>query len=147
MFNVITPSQAVIIMGLLLIFSELFIGVDAGMDLVAIGSTLIIGGFAGILTGNFTVTLVVSSVLAAAYIFYGRSVVKKKIIVLTHKTNIDKLIGKKGVVIRSITPDTAGMVRLDDEDWRATSDEVLYEKDSVTVTGIEGVGLVVTKTK
>jgi len=66
---------------------------------------------------------------------------------MTHSTNIDKLIGKKGVVVRSITPDTAGMVRLEDEDWHAISDEVLYEKDQIKVETISGVSLKVTKLK
>ena len=66
-------------------------------------------------------------------------------IVITKHTNIDKLIGDTGVVIRSITPDTAGMVRLGDEDWRASSPEIIYEKEKVEVLNIEGVTLKVFK--
>ena len=71
--------------------------------------------------------------------------VKSKLIFLTKKTNVDKLIGQKGVVIRTITPDTAGLIRLNDEDWRATSDTVLYEKDKAEIVGIEGVTVMVKK--
>jgi len=39
------------------------------------------------------------------------------------------------------------MVRLEDEDWHAISDEVLYEKDQIKVETISGVSLKVTKLK
>jgi len=65
--------------------------------------------------------------------------------IISYKTNIDKLIGQKAVVVRSITPDTAGLVRINDEDWRASSDDVLFEKDKCTVDSVEGVTLLVSK--
>ena len=46
-----------------------------------------------------------------------------------------------------MTPDTAGMVRLGDEDWRASAEDVIYEKEKVEVVGIEGVTLLVKKIK
>ena len=66
---------------------------------------------------------------------------------MSHNTNIDKLHGKTGVIIRTVTSDTAGMVRLDDEDWRAVSDELIYEKEKVKIKSIEGVSLIVEKIK
>ena len=71
--------------------------------------------------------------------------IRQKITTVTKKTNIDKLIGANGVVVRSVTPDTAGLVRVNDEDWRASAEEILYERDAVTVEGIEGVTLIVRK--
>ena len=140
-------TQTLVILGLILILSELFLGIQTGFDLVLVGSILVIGGFSGVLTGNLTLALGICVGLSLIYIFYGRTFVKSKIIIFTHKTNIDKLIGKRGVVVRSITPDTAGMIRLDDEDWRATSDEVIYEKEKAEIISIEGVSLKVKKVK
>ncbi len=138
--------EILVIGGLLLVMMELLVGIQTGFDLVLIGSILVVGGLAGMVTG-YEVALVVSVILSVIYIAYGRTLVKSKIIVLTHKTNIDKLIGKKAVVVRTITPDTAGLVRVDDEDWRAKSDEVVYEKDKVEIEAIEGVSLKVSKVK
>src|SRR3989344_132540 len=129
----ITFPQLLTLLGLILIFTELVIGIQSGFDLVLIGSCLILGGFAGIIFDNPLLALILASCLSLLYIFFGRSFVQKRIIILTKNTNIDKLIGQTGTVIRSITPNTAGMVRLDDEDWRAASDEVLYEKDKIKV--------------
>lgn len=140
-------NELFILAGILFIASELFIGIETGFDLVIVGASLVLGGSTGLLTQNPYITVIVSTLLFSAYIFFGRSTIKRKLVVMTHSTNIDKLIGKKGVVIRSITPDTAGMVRVEDEDWRAISDEVLYEKDMVKVEVISGVSLKVTKLK
>lgn len=143
----LTLPQLFVIAGLLFVMAELFVGIEAGFDLVLIGSILFVSGFAGIFTDNITLMFALATVLSFLYITLGRSKIQQKITVITHKTNIDKLIGKKGIVIRSITPDTAGMVRIGDEDWRATSQEVLYEKDAVKVDTIEGVTLNVSKKK
>lgn len=142
----LTIPQLFVIFGLIFIVAELFIGIEAGFDLVLIGSILVMGGFAGIFSST-PIALIVSSVLAVIYIMYGRNKIKSKLILTTHKTNIDALIGKKGVVIRSITPDTAGMVRLNDEDWRATATVTLFEKDKVVVESLEGVTLKVNKSQ
>ncbi len=143
----ITIQQTLVIVGLVLILAELLVGIQAGFDLVLIGSILIAGGFLGIVSNSVTVALIVSVILSVVYIAWGRSIVKQKVTVITKKTNIDKLIGKKAVVVSTITPDTAGMVRLGDEDWRASAEEVIYEKEKVEVVAIEGVTLLVKKQK
>jgi membrane protein implicated in regulation of membrane protease activity len=137
--------QLFVIVGLLLALLELVLGVATGFDLVLVGTILIISGVVGGIFGNIYITLGNSILLGISYLFFGRSFVKKKIIVITHHTNIDKLIGQTGIVIRSITPDTPGLIRLADEDWRASSDEIIYEKAKVEVQNIEGVTLIVKK--
>jgi membrane protein implicated in regulation of membrane protease activity len=133
-----------VVLGLILVFAELFIGVQSGFDLVVIGSILVLSGLLGTVS-SMTVTLIMATVLAVVYFIFGRKTLKSRLVITTKKTNIDKLIGKTGVVIRSLTPDTPGLVRLDDEDWRATSNTTLFEKDKVMVESIEGVTLKVIK--
>jgi membrane protein implicated in regulation of membrane protease activity len=141
----ITVPQLFVIAGLLLVLAELLVGIQTGFDLVLIGSILIVSGFVGILLDNVVLMLILASVLSVLYIAVGRNKIRQRITTVTKKTNIDKLIGAGGVVVRSITPDTAGLVRVNDEDWRASAEEVLYEKDSIIVEGIEGVTLIVRK--
>ncbi len=138
----LTIPQLIVIVGLIMLIAELLIGIDTGFDLVLIGSILIIAGFLGIYT-NTNTTLVAAILLSIFYITYGRNRIKQKITVLTHKTNIDKLIGQTGICIRSITPDTAGIIRLNDEDWRASAQTTIFEKDKVIIEAIEGVTLAV----
>jgi len=136
--------QLIVIVGLTLVFAELVIGIEAGLDLVAIGSILLLSGFLGTVT-SITVTLIAATALVVIYFIFGRKMIKSRLVFTTKKTNVDKLIGKTGMVVRSITPDTPGLVRLDDEDWRATAETTLFEKDKVAVESIEGVTLKVTK--
>jgi len=137
--------QIFIIVGLLLALIELVMGVAAGFDLVIMGTVLILGGLIGSIFNNLFITLGTSILLGIFYLSFGRSFIKKKLIIITKHTNIDKLIGETGIVIHSITPDTAGMVRLGDEDWRASASEIIYEKEKVEVKNIEGVTLIVKK--
>lgn len=139
----LTPSQTTIILGLLMVITELFVGIQTGFDLVVIGSILIIGGFLGVATQSFNITLIASSILAIIYLLVGRRLIKQKIIILTQKTNIDKLIEAKGLVIKAIDPHQAGVIRLNDEEWRAISTHSLKPGQKVTVTAIEGVSLIV----
>lgn len=137
--------EMMVIVGLLLVGLELFAGVQMGFDLVLLGSIFVVSGLAGLVGGGITLSLVLATIMSVAYITFGRRIVQSKIIVATKHTNIDKLIGKNAVVVRTITPDTAGMVRLEDEDWRAVAEEVIYEKEKVKVEVVEGVSLRVKK--
>jgi membrane protein implicated in regulation of membrane protease activity len=141
----ITIPQLFVIAGLLLLLAELLVGIQTGFDLVLIGSILIVSGFVGVLTDNTALMLLLATALSVFYIAYGRKRIREKITTVTKKTNIDKLVGSTGVVVRTITPDTAGLVRVNDEDWRASADEILYERDAITVQGIDGVTLMVQK--
>ncbi len=140
-----TLPQIIIISGFLLLIAELILGIQTGFDLAVIGASLIIGGIGGNLLSSDTATILISAGLCLSYITFGRKLVKSKISVLTHKTNIDKLVGASGVCFRSISPDTSGMVRVKEEDWRAISDDVIFEKEKIEVIGVEGVSLKVKK--
>ncbi len=141
----VTIPQLFVIAGLLLVLAELLVGIQSGFDLVLIGSIMIVSGFVGMFTGSTALMLILATVLSILYIAVGRNRIRQKITTVAKKTNIDKLIGAGGVVVRSITPDTAGLVRVDDEDWRASAEEVLYERDPVIVESIDGVTLLVRK--
>lgn len=97
-------SEVLSLIGLILIICELFIGIQTGFDLVLVGSCLIVGGFSGILSHNPTLALIISILLSLLYIIFGRNFIKRRFISLSKHTNIDKLIGQTGTVIRSITP-------------------------------------------
>lgn len=145
MFEQMEETNLVTALGLLLVAAELFLGVQTGFDFVLVGSILVVGGLIGNLFGSLTLTLILTVILSVIYILFGRRTIRRHFGVLTHKTNTDKLAGAKGIVIRSITPDTPGLVRVEDEDWRATSEDVLFEKDKIEVVGLSGVTLVVKK--
>ncbi|HUW42020.1 MAG TPA: NfeD family protein [Rectinemataceae bacterium] len=64
------------------------------------------------------------------------------------KTNTDALVGKSGIVIEAIEPESSdGRIKVGGEDWWAVSNSgVRIEKDEqVTIVRIEGVKVYVTK--
>ena len=137
--------QIFVVLGLLMILAELVLGIQTGFDLLLIGSILVISGFAGILTGSELLMLILAIGLSVLYIAVGRKKIRQKITTVTKKTNIDKLMGATATVERDINPDPAGMVRIDDERWRASADEVLYVGDVVTIEAVDGVTVIVRK--
>lgn len=93
---------------------------------------------------QFLIFLVVSVLL----IYFTRPLVKDKLKVGTTKTNADALVGKTATVTSEITAAAPGQVKVGGMEWSAVSmDEKLPIKagTAVTVTGIEGVKLIVTR--
>ncbi len=137
--------ETFVILGLLMILAELVIGIQTGFDLLLIGSIMVVAGFVGILTGSELLMILLAIGLSVLYIAVGRKRIRSKVITVAKKTNVDKLVGSTGTVVREINPDTAGIIRVDDESWRAAAEEVLYVGDIVTIENIEGVTVQVRK--
>ena len=131
--------------GLLLALSELLIGVQTGFDLVIIGSAFILGGLATWPMHSWVLTVVVTSVTCIAYVGLGRKYVSRWTRVRTTKTNIDTIIGRNGIVQRRIARNSDGLVKVGNEQWRASSEEEIEEGDEIVVTGLRGVTLIVNK--
>lgn len=54
------------------------------------------------------------------------------------KSNVDRLVGRVGLVTRDIDPDTGGQVNLDGETWRAMADRPFAAKERVRVVAVNG---------
>ena len=140
----ITPDYFVYV-GLGLVVLELFLGVNTGFDLLLSGIVLIVGGGIFWLTRILWLSVGLVLVLISLYFMFLRRSLRDRLLVITHKTNIDKLKGAKGVVVKKIEIDKAGQVKVDNEIWRAMSEEKIEEGERITVEGIEGVSLKVKK--
>lgn len=137
--GIFNPSWYLIYGGLLLILAELFVGIATGFDMVLIGTTLILGGGVGNFTGNWQIGLFVTFVLAILYVIFGRSYVKKRLTTDHQPSNVAALIGKSGVVTEKITPQTAGRVKIRNEEWRAEADQEIDKNTTVKVKSFHGV--------
>lgn len=129
--------------GLLLILAELIAGIDTGFDLVLIGSILILSGLLNLLFPNPMTTLIFAALLSGLYILIGRKLIRKNTSIKTHKTNIDSLVGKRGIVLETITKSTAGLVKVEDEKWRARAEKRIEKNTEVEVLSVEGVTVIV----
>lgn len=74
-----------------------------------------------------------------------KPILKKFMNVEKVKTNLDRVIGMKGVVTEKIMPLKFGEVKVDGKKWTAFSDEELNEDDVVKILSIDGVKLKVQK--
>ena len=136
-----------VIAGLLLVVLELIIGVETGLDLVFIGSALVLGGLVTWPFNSWLLTLIVTSIICVAYVALGRRYVHRWTAVKKVKTNIDTIIGQQGIVLKDIKKNFDGRVRVGNEQWRARADEEIQQGEEITVTSISGVTLIVEKTE
>jgi membrane protein implicated in regulation of membrane protease activity len=131
--------------GLLLILLELIVGVETGLDLVFLGSAFIIGGLVTWTFFSWVLTLVITLVICIVYLVLGRRYVHRWTATRKEKTNIDVIIGKKGIVLQSISENVGGRVKVGNEEWRAKAEESIEKGEKIVVTAISGVTLNVEK--
>lgn len=131
--------------GLLLVLVEVMLGVNTGLDLVFIGTALILGGAITSIFHSWVWTAIASGAIAVVYVVIGRRYLHKRVYVDAVKTNVDTIIGRSGTVTEAIEPSRDGIVRVGNEDWRARATGPLAPGEHVTVTAISGVTLTVVK--
>lgn len=137
-----------VIIGLVLVLLELVIGVETtGFDLVFLGSAFVLGGLATWPAHSFVVTTVVVTVICVAYMAIGRRYVHRWAAVRKSKTNVDAIVGRTGIVLRGISRNVDGRVKVGSEDWRARATEDIEEGAEIVVTDVTGATLIVEKTK
>lgn len=104
------------------------------------------------------ISLILSFFIDSFYIQFGvfvllglilmlltRPLLLKKLNKSTVKTNLDRVIGMKGVVTLEITKLNVGEVKVDGKVWSAISSEKISVGTTVVVDAIDGVKLVVRK--
>jgi membrane protein implicated in regulation of membrane protease activity len=134
-----------LVIGLVLVLLELIIGVEAGLDLVFVGSAFILGGLIGWPLQNWIAVVVITSVICIVYIILGRKYIHRLMLTKKSKTNIDSIIGKRGLVLRGINKNDDGIVKIGNEQWSARADIGVHKGEEIVVTGISGVTLLVQK--
>ena len=84
-------------------------GVDTGYDMVIIGSAFIVGGLVTLPFESWVVTVIVVSVICAAYVLFGRKYVHRRLLVKEEKTNIDvSLTVDNGNVLLTVEDNGSG---------------------------------------
>ncbi len=136
-----------VIAGLFFVLLELIIGVETGLDLVFIGSVFIIGGLATWPSHSWVLTVIVTSIICVLYVALGRRYVHRWTAVSKTKTNIDAIIGRQGIVLKSIAKNADGLVKVGNEQWRARAEEDIKKGEEIVVTSVSGVTLIVEKIK
>lgn len=132
-----------LILALFLFLAEIF---TAGFVLAAFG----VGALAGALAAFFGLTLpwqiltfIIVSVIA---VIYSRRFAERVTGESSIKVGVDRVLGKKAIVLETIDPlEATGRVRIDREEWRAESSDgqVIPAESIVEVVGVEGTRVLV----
>jgi len=133
--------------GLVMILLELLMGLFTGFDLVFLGSAFIIGGLISWPFHSWMLALVLTMIICLAYIAVGRQYVHRWSAAKKEITNIDGIVGLKGIVLQDISLNNAGLVKVRNEEWRARAETAIEQGAVIKVTGISGVTLSVEKCK
>jgi membrane protein implicated in regulation of membrane protease activity len=119
------------------------------MDLLAVWFT--IGGlaafFANLLNASDTVQLVIFVLVSFGLLIFTRPLAKRYFKTNIIRTNADRVIGQKAIVVEPISLHKRGSVKVDGKEWTAvTRDNVEFVTDEVVeVLAIEGVKLIIRK--
>lgn len=139
------PNYILIYLGIFAIIVELILGVATGFDLFLVGVIFIIGGVAGIAANSINAAFLVIITFSILYVFLLRAFIKDKLALKTHKTSVENLIGKKGIVIKEITPNQPGQIKVEGEIWRAEANSTIDKDVTVNINSVSGVTLAVSK--
>lgn len=85
------------------------------------------------------------AVLGIILLITTRPILKKYLPTQRERTNIDRVIGMKGLVTEEIKKNVIGEVKVDGKKWSAISNKKIEVGEEVIVDAIEGVKLVVRK--
>ena len=107
----------------------------------------IVSLIACLLGASQTIQIVLFAIVSIFTIIIVRPIAKKYLRTNIEKTNVDRVIGKHGLVTKTITADNKGEVKVMSTSWPATSldNSVISEGDYCEIVAIEGVHLVVKK--
>ena len=107
----------------------------------------IISGFLALLVSLFVDSFIVQFgifvIIGTLLLISTRKVLTNKLVSKNEKTNLDRIIGMKGVVTEKIDDLVVGEVLVDGKRWSAISKESIKEGEVVRILEIKGVKLVV----
>ena len=101
--------------------------------------------FVSLITDNLFIQFGIFSVIGVLLLIFTKPTLTRLLKTKQEKTNLDRIIGMKGIVIKDITPITNGEVKVDGKVWTAISSDNLKEGDIVEVLEINSVKLKVKK--
>lgn len=100
-----------------------------------------------LITDNVTIQIIVFIVVSLISLIATKPFIKKMRTRKIIPTNLDRVIGKTGIVTKEITKDSYGEVKVEGSIWTATSKTKIEKGSQIEVLKIDGVKLVVEKIK
>lgn len=147
MFNALSTPQITMIIVWIIVFLIGVIVESQTPQLVSIwfGIAAAIALVCAIADFSIYIQLIVFSAVSVVLVVATRPLAKKLTNNTEVKTNVDKLIGKIGTILKTIEPDNKGIVKVDFQEWTAISlnGKLIEENTKVVIKGIDGNKLIV----
>ena len=96
-------------------------------------------------TNSFYIQFLVFGLLGILLLITTRPLLNKYFKPKDTKTNLDRVIGMKGIVTETIKKNGVGEVKVDGKLWSATSDKKIEKDETIVVEAMESVKLRVRK--
>ena len=121
-----------------------------GLATIWFAAGALVALLAALLDFSIAVQIVLFLAVSICLLGFTRKIFGEKLKAGSEKTNVDALVGEKGVVISPIHPYEVGQVKVGGQVWSAVGknpDETFAVDQLVKINAIEGVKLVVTPVK
>ena len=93
---------------------------------------------------SFYVQIIVFFIVSILLLIFTRPLIKKTLVKSKEKTNADKIIGQKALVIEEINELAGtGQIKISGMVWSAKADEIISKDKTVTINEIKGVHAIV----
>lgn len=99
------------------------------------------------ITDNITIQIIIFIIVSIISLIITKPFVNKIRKRKITPTNLDRVIGKEGIVTKDITKNSYGEVKVNGSLWTAASKERIKKDTQVKVLKIDGVKLIVEKVK
>lgn len=124
----------------------------AFVEFLTVGLTTIwfvISGIVALLASfvidDFAIQFAIFVVLGIILLLTTRKKLEEKLVGKKEKTNLDRIIGMKGIVTDDIYKNHMGEVKVDGKRWTAYADDDILKDETVKILEINGVKLKVEK--
>lgn len=105
----------------------------------------IVALFLSFFIDNVAIVSTIFAVLGILLLFTTRPLLKRYLPTQKERTNLDRIVGKVGVVTEEIKKNQIGEVKVDGKKWSAISNKKLNVGTEVIIDAIDGVKLIVRK--
>lgn len=121
-----------------------------GLATIWFAAGALVALLAALLDFSIAVQIVLFLAVSICLLVFTRKIFVEKLKAGSEKTNVDALVGEKGVVVSPIHPYEVGQVKVGGQVWSAVGknpEETFAVDQLVKINAIEGVKLVVTPVK
>ena len=127
----------------------LFLGFIEAITVYLVTIWFVISGIVSLILSffinDFIIQFSVFVILGILLLITTRSWLNKVFKINKYKTNLDRVIGMRGIVTEKITKNSPGEVKVDGKRWMAVSDKTINVDNDVKILEIDGVKLKVEK--